>query len=54
MNLQTKWDVDVGLEVDHRHLHLTPRYTGDEVELSYDRKELGNGEKIREEISSCI
>ncbi len=54
MNLQQNTGEAAGQEVDHLHLHLTPRYTGDEVELSYDREELGNGEKIREEISSCI
>ncbi len=41
-----------GQEVGHMHFHLTPRYTGDEVELEYDRSELDDGEKIAESISA--
>jgi histidine triad (HIT) family protein len=54
INLQQNTGEAAGQEVDHLHIHITPRYTGDEVELSYDRNELENGEKVREKISSCI
>lgn len=40
-----------GQEVFHMHFHVTPRYTGDEVEINYNRKELENGEEIAAEIS---
>lgn len=39
-----------GQEVFHMHFHVTPRYTGDEIELDYDRSELENGEEIAERI----
>lgn len=39
-----------GQEVFHMHFHVTPRYTGDELELEYDRSGLENGEKIAERI----
>ena len=38
----------------HMHFHVTPRYTGDEIEVSYNRKELENGEELAEEINSNI
>lgn len=40
-----------GQEVFHMHFHVTPRYTGDEVEINYNRTELENGEEIAAEIS---
>lgn len=43
-----------GQEVMHMHFHVTPRYTGDEIEVNYNREELENGEKIAEKISSTI
>lgn len=52
MNLQQNTGEAAGQEVDHLHLHVTPRYTGDEVELSYDRSMLGNGEELAEELST--
>ncbi len=39
-----------GQEVFHMHFHVTPRYTGEEVELSYNRSELENGEELAEKI----
>jgi len=39
-----------GQEVFHMHFHITPRYTGEEVELSYNRSELENGEELAEKI----
>ncbi|MFB6213240.1 MAG: HIT family protein [Candidatus Nanohaloarchaea archaeon] len=41
-----------GQEVFHMHFHVTPRYTGDEIDVSYDRSELENGDKIAESIAS--
>jgi len=39
-----------GQEVFHMHFHVAPRYTGEEVELSYNRSELENGEELAEKI----
>lgn len=43
-----------GQEVMHMHFHVTPRYTGDEIEVNYNREELEKGEEIAEEISQKI
>jgi histidine triad (HIT) family protein len=43
-----------GQEVMHMHFHVTPRYTGDEIEVSYNRGELEDGEELAEEINSEI
>ncbi len=43
-----------GQEVFHLHFHVTPRYTGEEVKLEYDRSELENGEEIAEKLRSEI
>ena len=43
-----------GQEVMHMHFHITPRYTGDEIEVSYNREDLENGEKLAKEISRKI
>jgi histidine triad (HIT) family protein len=43
-----------GQEVFHLHFHVTPIYTGDEIEIEYNRSELENGEEIAEEISSRL
>jgi len=40
-----------GQEVMHLHFHITPRYTGDEINVDYSREELENGEEIAEKIS---
>lgn len=40
-----------GQEVMHMHFHITPRYTGDEIEVSYNRTELEHGEEISGKIS---
>lgn len=39
-----------GQEVMHMHFHITPRYTGDEINVKYNREELENGEKISKKI----
>jgi len=43
-----------GQEVPHMHFHVTPRYTGDEISLDYDRSELENGEDVAEKIDKYI
>ena len=43
-----------GQEVFHMHFHVTPRYTGEEVELSYNRSELENGEELAEKIRGKV
>lgn len=43
-----------GQEVMHMHFHITPRYTGDEIEIDYDREELEKGEEIAEQIAEKI
>jgi histidine triad (HIT) family protein len=40
-----------GQEVFHLHFHVTPVYTGDELQIDYNRSELENGEEVAEEIS---
>ena len=41
-----------GQEVFHLHFHVTPRYTGDEIEVEYKRSELEGGEEIADAIAS--
>lgn len=43
-----------GQEVMHLHFHVTPRYTGDEIEVNYNRSELENGEKVAKAIAENI
>jgi len=43
-----------GQEVMHMHFHITPRYTGDEIEVNYNREELENGEEIADRITGKI
>lgn len=43
-----------GQEVFHLHFHITPRYTGDEIEVNYNRSELDNGEEIAETIQEKL
>ncbi len=40
-----------GQEVFHLHFHVTPIYTGDELQIQYNRSELENGDEIAEKIS---
>lgn len=39
-----------GQEVDHLHFHLTPRYDGSEIDISYNRSDLESPEEVAEEI----
>lgn len=39
-----------GQEVFHLHFHVTPIYTGDELEIDYNRSELEDGKDIAAEI----
>lgn len=43
-----------GQEIFHLHFHVTPIYEGDELEVTYNRKEMNNGEEIAEEIRQRI
>lgn len=43
-----------GQEVFHLHFHVTPRYTGDELDIRYNRSELKEGDTIAEEIAASI
>ena len=43
-----------GQEVFHLHFHVTPRYDGSEVDLSYNRSDLEDGDRIAETIGSKI
>lgn len=43
-----------GQEVFHLHFHVTPRYDGDELEISYNRSELEDGGEVADRISSQI
>lgn len=54
MNIDQNNGEIAGQEVMHMHFHVTPRYTGDEIEIDYDRSELENGEEVAEEISEKI
>lgn len=39
-----------GQEVFHLHFHVTPVYTGDELQITYDRSELEDGEEVAARI----
>ena len=39
-----------GQEVFHLHFHVTPIYDGDELDITYNRSELENGEKVAEKL----
>lgn len=41
-----------GQEVFHLHFHVTPRYDGNELDISYNRSELENGEEVASSIIS--
>jgi histidine triad (HIT) family protein len=43
-----------GQEVFHMHFHVTPVYTGEEIEVHTERSELENGEEIAEEIEEHL
>lgn len=43
-----------GQEVFHMHFHITPVYTGEEIQLDVDRSELENGEEVSERIAESL
>ena len=43
-----------GQEVLHLHFHVTPIYEGDELDITYNRSDLENGEDIAEELSNQL
>ncbi len=54
LNINQNNGEKAGQEVLHMHFHVTPRYTGDEINIDYDRSELEGGEKIAGQISAEI
>ena len=43
-----------GQEVFHLHFHVTPVYTGDELEITYNRSELENSDEIAGKIAENL
>lgn len=43
-----------GQEVFHLHFHVTPVYTGEELEVTYDRSELEKGDEIAGKIAESL
>ena len=43
-----------GQEVFHLHFHVTPIYDGTELDITYNRSDLENGEEIAEEIENSF
>lgn len=54
INIEANNGEIAGQEVFHLHFHITPRYTGKEISIDYDRSELEEGEKIAGKIASEI
>jgi histidine triad (HIT) family protein len=54
MNIDQNNGEIAGQEVMHMHFHVTPRYTGEEISIEYDRSELEDGGEIAEEITKNI
>lgn len=54
MNIDQNNGEVAGQEVDHMHFHITPRYTGEEISLEYDRSELEDGGSIAQKINSYL
>ena len=54
MNINQNNGEIAGQEVMHMHFHITPRYTGEEISIDYDRGKLQNGEEVAEKISEKI
>lgn len=52
MNINQNNGALAGQEVDHLHFHLTPRYDGSEIDISYNRSELEDPGNVAEEIKS--
>lgn len=43
-----------GQEVFHLHFHVTPIYEGNELDITYNRSDLENGEEVAEDISENL
>lgn len=43
-----------GQEVFHLHFHVTPIYSGEELQVEYDRSELEDGAEIADSIQDYL
>lgn len=43
-----------GQEVFHLHFHITPIYDGSELDITYNREDLENGEQVAKEIENSF
>jgi len=54
VNIAQNNGAKAGQEVFHLHFHVTPIYNGNELDITYNRSDLENGEKISEEIGEKL
>lgn len=54
MNIAQNNGEAAGQEVFHLHFHVTPVYDGTELEITYNRKELEDGEEVAERINDSL
>jgi histidine triad (HIT) family protein len=50
VNIAQNNGAKAGQEVFHLHFHVTPIYEGDELDITYNRSEIEDGEEVAEEI----
>lgn len=54
LNITQNSGEEAGQEVFHLHFHITPRYGGDEIDISYNRENLERGEEISRKVRRAI
>jgi histidine triad (HIT) family protein len=54
VNIAQNNGAKAGQEVFHLHFHVTPIYDGDELDITYNRSDLEDGEEIASEISKRL